>query len=107
MIFPTGDGQGRMVAQNQPVTLAAFEGLFETTKGAPIVFVGQPEMDQLRLDNPIEVPKVLSLLTYKRWNAEVKGLQECPRNTCPDHITFLYYRYHMLFALRPITFGIM
>lgn len=28
MIFPTGDGQGKMVAEHQPVTLAAMEGLF-------------------------------------------------------------------------------
>ena len=33
MIFPTGDGQGRMIAEHQPVTLAAMEGLFETTAG--------------------------------------------------------------------------
>ena len=35
-LFPTGDGQGRMVAQNQPVTLAAMEGLFESQPGAPL-----------------------------------------------------------------------
>jgi cytochrome d ubiquinol oxidase subunit I len=35
MMFPTGDGQGKMVAQHQPVTLAAMEGLFESVKGAP------------------------------------------------------------------------
>ena len=29
-LFPTGDGQGRMIADNQPVTLAAMEALFET-----------------------------------------------------------------------------
>ena len=27
--FPTGDGQGRLVAEHQPATLAAMEGLFE------------------------------------------------------------------------------
>src|SRR5208282_5401750 len=30
MIFPTGDGQAKMIAQHQPATLAAMEGLFET-----------------------------------------------------------------------------
>ena len=35
MIFPTGDGQGRMIAEHQPVTLAAMEGLFDTAEGAP------------------------------------------------------------------------
>jgi hypothetical protein len=36
MVFPTGDGQGKMVAEHQRVTLAAMEGLFETATGAPI-----------------------------------------------------------------------
>jgi cytochrome bd ubiquinol oxidase subunit I len=65
MVFPTGDGQGKMAAENQPVTLAAMEGLFETANGAPIALVGQPDMSRLKLDNPIEVPDVLSFLTYK------------------------------------------
>ncbi len=47
MIFPTGDGQGRMVADHQPVTLAAMEGLFETSAGAPIVLLGQPDTEKL------------------------------------------------------------
>ena len=33
-LFPTGDGQGKMVALNQPVTLAAMESLFEGQPGA-------------------------------------------------------------------------
>ena len=35
-LFPTGDLQGKMVAKEQPVTLAAMEGLFETQQGAPL-----------------------------------------------------------------------
>jgi cytochrome bd ubiquinol oxidase subunit I len=107
MIFPTGDGQGKMVADNQPVTLAAMEGLFETANGAPIAFVGQPDMSQLRLDNPIEVPDVLSFLTYKRWKAEVKGLKDFPRDTWPDNIPLLYYSYHIMVGLGTIMIAIM
>ena len=55
--FPTGDGQGRMIALNQPVTLAAMEALFETQPGAPIVLVGQPNVEERKIDNPIEVPQ--------------------------------------------------
>ena len=40
MVFPTGDGQGRMVALHQPVTLAAVEGRFESAAGAPLALVG-------------------------------------------------------------------
>ena len=44
-LFPTGDGQGRMIAQNQPVTLAAMEALFASQPGAPLVLIGQPDVD--------------------------------------------------------------
>lgn len=97
--FPTGDWQAKMVAQHQPVALAAMEGLFETREGAPMVLIGQPNVAEMRLDNPIEVPGVLSYLTYKRWNAEVKGLNEFPREDWPDNIALLYYSYHIMVGL--------
>jgi cytochrome d ubiquinol oxidase subunit I len=107
MIFPTGDGQGKMVTEHQPVTLAAMEGLFETAKGAPMVLVGQPNTERLQLDNPIEVPDVLSFMTYKRWKAEVKGLKDFPRNVWPDNIPLLYYAYHIMVGLGTIMAAIM
>jgi cytochrome bd ubiquinol oxidase subunit I len=107
MMFPTGDGQGRMVAQHQPVTLAAMEGLFESVKGAPIVLMGQPDTDHVKLDNPVEVPHVLSLLTYKRWSAEVKGLNDFPRDQWPDNIPLLYYAYHIMVGLGTIMGAVM
>jgi cytochrome d ubiquinol oxidase subunit I len=63
-IFPTGDGQGKMVTDLQPVTLAAMEGLFHSQTAAPIVLIGQPDEQEGRIDNPIQVPGVLSMLTY-------------------------------------------
>ena len=35
-----------MVAQNQPVTLAAMEGLFQSEAGAPLAILGQPDVRQ-------------------------------------------------------------
>ena len=34
-----------MMAQHQPVTLAAMEGLFETQQGAPLAIIGQPDIE--------------------------------------------------------------
>lgn len=107
MAYPTGDAQGRMVAHRQPATLAAMEGLFETQDGAPLVLIGQPDMETLTLDNPIEVPKVLSFLTYQRWEAEVKGLADFPRETWPDNVPLLYYSYHIMVGLGTIMIGMM
>lgn len=99
LLFPTGDGQGRMVADHQPVTLAAMEGLFETTEGAPIAILGQPDTQKLELDNPLLVPKALSFLTYRRWSAAVKGLKDFPEDLWPDNIPLLYYSYHIMVGL--------
>ena len=106
-LWPSGDRQGQLVAKYQPVTLAAMEGLFESETGAAIVLIGQPDTDRQRLDNPIYVPGVLSFLTHRRWGAEVKGLNEFPRDRWPDNIPLLYYCYHIMVGLGTIFMAIM
>lgn len=105
--FPTGDLLAQQVAKNQPVTLAAMEGLFHTEEGAPIVLIGQPNMKEQRLDNKIEVPNLLSFLTYQRWNAEIKGLNDFPEEEWPINIPGLYYSYHIMVGLGTVFIGIM
>ena len=107
MPFPTGDGQNRNVARYQPATLAAMEGLFETTQGAPLVIIGQPDTQKKKLDNPILVPRMLSFLTYQRWMAEVKGLDAFPEDAQPKNIELLYYSYHMMVGLGTIFIAVM
>jgi len=107
LIFPAGDRQGRMVTENQPVTLAAMEGLFQTAQGAPIALVGQPDTDKMQLDNPITVPNALSFLTFRRWNAEVRGLDAFARNLWPDNIPLLYFSYHIMVGLGTILLAVM
>jgi cytochrome d ubiquinol oxidase subunit I len=63
--FPTGDRQAKNVAVKQPVSFAAMEGLFRTERGADLVLIGQPDVERMRLDNPLEVPAVLSMLTHR------------------------------------------
>jgi cytochrome d ubiquinol oxidase subunit I len=98
-LFPTGDQQGRLVTENQPATLAAMEGLFNTEAGAGIVLVGQPDTDHQKLDNPVYVPNALSFLTYRHWGSVVKGLNDFPRDLQPDNLALLYYSYHIMVGL--------
>ena len=107
MAFPTGDGQGKNVAFHQPATLAAMEGLFHSEEGAPLAILGQPDIERQRLDNPLTVPRMLSFLTYQRWGAEVKGLNDFPRDLWPDNIPLLYYSYHIMVGLGTIMIGLM
>ncbi len=107
VLFPTGDRQGLMVVKNQPATLAAMEGLFETKEGAELVLIGQPDMEKLKMDNPLHIPKMLSFLTYYRWNAEIKGLDAFPRDQWPTNIPLLYFSYHIMVGLGTLFIAIM
>ena len=106
-LFPTGDWSGRMVAQRQPATLAAMEALFDTTHGAPLVIIGQPNMATQHIDNAIEVPKMLSFLTFRRWNAQVHGLDEFPERDRPQNVPLLYFSYHIMVGLGTVFIAIM
>ena len=101
-LVPTGDMQGRLVSEHQPSTLAAMEGLFETQPGAPLAILGQPDVPNHKLDNPLVVPKMLSFLTYQAWAAQVRGLDSFPEDQRPDHILLLYYSYHVMVGLGTI-----
>jgi len=106
-LFPFGDAQGRMVARHQPATLAAMEAVFTTREGAPLVIIGQPDVQRRQIDNPIVIPGMLSLLTYRRWTAEVKGLDSFPEADWPDNIPLLYYGYHIMVGLGTIFIAVM
>ncbi|MGB3632452.1 MAG: cytochrome ubiquinol oxidase subunit I [Rubrobacteraceae bacterium] len=107
MLFPSGHLSSDQVAEHQPVTLAAMEGHFETTEAAPLVFIGQPDMQNLRIDNPIALPGALSILVYGTPNEAVKGLKDFPRDEWPDNVPLLYYSYHIMVGLGTIFIGIM
>jgi cytochrome d ubiquinol oxidase subunit I len=106
-LFPTGDMQGKMIADNQPITLAAMEGLFETQDSAPLVILGQPDVQKRQLDNPLQIPSMLSFLTYKKWTAHVRGLDAFPEDQWPDVILLLYYSYHVMVGLGTIFIAVL
>lgn len=106
-IFPTGDLHGRMMAEHQPTTTAAMEALFKTEPGAPLVILGQPDVENQRIDNPIIVNQLLSFLIYGTPHAVVKGLNDFPRENWPTNIPLLYYAYHVMAGLGTVFVGIM
>lgn len=71
-----GDWAARTVAENQPTKLAAFEGLEQTTDGAPLTAGG------LYVDGEViggvSLPNLLSILAFHDPNATVEGLDAVP-----------------------------
>lgn len=107
MLFPTGDMHGKLVAQRQPVALAAMEGKFETGTHAEVAIIGQPDVKNRRLENPIVVPWALSYLAYGSFGAEVKGLNDYPREDWPDNVELLYFAYHIMAGLGTLLILVM
>jgi cytochrome d ubiquinol oxidase subunit I len=105
--FPTGDQQAKMVGNHQPVTLAAMEGKFQGSKMAGVSMIGEPDVKDQRIDNPIEVPGTLSFLAYGTFQSYVHGLDEYPRDTWPDNIELLFYAFHIMITLGTIFILIM
>jgi cytochrome bd ubiquinol oxidase subunit I len=79
----SGDFLARAVAANQPVKLAAFEGHFETQRGAPLRIGGIPHVEERKTPYSIEIPYGLSLLAFQDPNASVAGLNEFDRSLWP------------------------
>jgi len=76
-----GDWAARTVAHDQPVKLAALEGLGHTTRGAPIHLLGW--YTDGRVDYGIEIPRLLSFLAFHSTNATVQGLDTFPASDVP------------------------
>jgi len=105
--FPTGDAQAKLVAHYQEPALAGMEGRFETGPRAAITLIGQPNVKERRIDNPITIPGVLSFLAYGTFHSDVRGLDEFPQEAWPENIELLYYAFHVMAGLGTIFIGLM
>jgi cytochrome d ubiquinol oxidase subunit I len=106
MLFPSGHLSSEQVAEHQPVALAAMEGHFKDSDEADLVFIGQPNLEKMEVENPIVLPGGLSLLVYGPAGGDVKSLEEFPEKNWPDNIPLLYYSYHVMVGLGTIFIAI-
>ena len=104
VVFPTGDRNSADVTAYQPAKLAAMEGLFDSTKGAPLAIIGMPDTQHKRLTDPIFVPDVLSFLAYGNFEANVSGLSAYATELWPP-VELTYYAYHVMVGLGTIFAG--
>jgi len=88
----SGDSLAQFLARNQPVKLAALEGLFHTERGAPLHIGGVPDEETQTMRYALKIPRGLSFLAFRDFDAEVRGLEEWPPENHPPvavvHIAF-------------------
>jgi cytochrome d ubiquinol oxidase subunit I len=87
-----GDRLAKQTAALQPAKLAAMEALFHTARPAPLIIGGLPSEENQTVRYGIRVPKLLSFLARGDFDAEVKGLDQFPRENWPPvvvtHVAF-------------------
>lgn len=89
MIIPqaiAGSWIGEAIARNQPEKLAAIEGLFPTTTGAPLALFGWVDTAKQQVYFAITIPKMLSFLSFNHFDSTVTGLDAFSQNTWPGPV---------------------
>ncbi|APB99548.1 cytochrome ubiquinol oxidase subunit I [Polynucleobacter asymbioticus] len=87
-----GDLHGLNTLEHQPAKVAAMEGIWETTKGAPAVLFAIPDESAKANQYEIAIPKLASLYLTHSLNGEVKGLDAFPGATPPVKPIFFAFR---------------
>jgi cytochrome d ubiquinol oxidase subunit I len=91
-----GDWIANVVADNQPVKLAAMEGQFETLAGASLSLGGIYFDDELHY--ALEIPYGLSLLTHHDPAGVVPGLEEVPPEDRPP-VNVVHLAYNLMVGI--------
>ena len=93
-----GDISARGVAKNQPMKLAAFEGVYETQSEVPYHIWGIPNNKERRVDHAFSIPKLLSYLAFSDTSAEIKGLNEISERDWPN-VSALFPTYRLMILM--------
>jgi cytochrome d ubiquinol oxidase subunit I len=94
-----GDWAAREVAAQQPVKLASFEGLQQTTAGASEHLLGWYEKGSGEIKGGIAIPDLLSLLAYHDPNATVRGLDSVPPDDRPGAINVIRFAFQAMVGI--------
>jgi len=94
----SGDLSAKDIAHRQPVKLAALEAHYHTEKGAPLYIGGLVDEENQTVSHKIEIPKALSFLAFGDFNAEVKGLNDYPKQDRPP-VAITHYAFQVMVSL--------
>jgi cytochrome bd ubiquinol oxidase subunit I len=90
----SGDLQAINVARYQPAKLAAFEGLYETERGASLHLWGWPDDQAQRVRFSTAIPGLLSFLVHRDFDGEVPGLAELEEDWGRPPVWLTFQSYH-------------
>ncbi|MCF7806356.1 MAG: cytochrome ubiquinol oxidase subunit I [Simkaniaceae bacterium] len=90
----SADVTARGVAKNQPVKLAAMEGVYKTKEYTPMTLLGFVDSKEKKVVG-IKVPGLLSFLTFRDFKQPVQGLDQFDQKNWPN-ISMVFQSYHIM-----------
>lgn len=101
----SGHSSAKSVARNQPAKLAAFEGLYVTTEGAPLTLFGVVDKENKTIKHQVAIPNLLSILIADSPTATVTGLDQYPEADWPK-VHWLFYLYRLMIGMWSVMFSL-
>lgn len=93
----SGDSTARGVAVNQPIKLAAFEGVYKTTTPTGMWAFGVVKPKEQKVVG-FELPGLLSFLVFRDFSQPVPGLDQFPKELWPN-VPVVFQTYHGMIAM--------
>lgn len=100
----SGHSSAGLVAEHQPVKLAAFEGLYKTEPGSALSLLGWVDTKKEQL-HALKIPGALSFLLYGNTQTPVQGLDAFPKDEWPN-VAVVFQFYHLMVGLWILVFAI-
>jgi cytochrome d ubiquinol oxidase subunit I len=94
LLFWVGDHHAAEVSKTQPTKFAAMESLWETQRPVAyhLLLIPDPKNER-NLVETLSIPKLMSYLAFRDFDAEITGLKDFPKEDRPPvMITFLSFR---------------
>ncbi|MDN5211154.1 cytochrome ubiquinol oxidase subunit I [Fulvivirgaceae bacterium BMA12] len=99
-----GHYSAHVAYEYQPAKMAAFEGLYETQKNAPLYLIGITD-EESKETKGIKIPGALSYLLGWRTDFEVKGLDQFDARDHPP-VNAVFQSYHIMIVLGSFFVGL-
>ncbi|HCM28686.1 MAG TPA: cytochrome ubiquinol oxidase subunit I [Treponema sp.] len=100
-----GHQQIMEVLRHQPVKDAAYEGIFESVNGAPLIGFGLPDAANRQIRFALSIPKGLSFLESGNPDSFVKGLNDFPVETWPP-VNVIFTTFHIMVPLAGVIIAV-
>jgi cytochrome d ubiquinol oxidase subunit I len=100
----SGDHSAKSIAVLQPAKLAAMESLFITSRPAPLVIGGIPDVKEEKVNYGFHIPKLLSFLAHGDFNAEVQGLDKINKNEWPP-VPIVHFAFQIMVLMGMLMAG--